>query len=92
MFNDNMSFADMASLPYQSHCFDIKDGHIQCCKVIWGRDDVIATAKNAGYELTDDEIDEVLYCLIDRHDADVGVSWETIDFWIEEVVKERKDK
>ena len=42
--------------------------------------------------LTEDEIDEVLFALVKEHDAVNGLSWDTIEYWIEQVVSERGEK
>ena len=82
-------YVEMASMDYNRDSFDIKDGRIVQCKPVWCRDDVIGTAENLGFTLTDDEVDVVLYMLIKRHDAEIGINWDVITFWIEEVVRER---
>ena len=86
------TYSKIASEDYNKHHFVVKDGHIQEIRILWGRDDVIGQTANNDVNLTDDEIDEVLYCLSIKHDATIGVSWDTIDFWIGEVVSERKNK
>lgn len=85
-------YSKMASEDYNKHTFEVKDGHIQEIKIIWCREDVIQTAKNRDIELTDDEVDEILYCLVNKHDAELGLSWLTIECWIDEVVNERKEE
>ena len=55
----------------------------------WFDEDVICQADDIGEKLTDDEVEEVLYLLENKHDATLGISWETISFWIQEIVKDR---
>ena len=56
----------------------------------WSKEDVIEQAKNSDTNLTDKEVDQVLYRLFKFHDASVGISWDTIDWHIADVVSERK--
>ena len=57
----------------------------------WHRDDVrgVADEDFPDDNLTDDEVDSVLCYLKNKHDASLGVNWDTIDFWIGEVISER---
>lgn len=58
--------------------------------IVWCDEDVRETAKQIGYTLTDEEVSNVLWLLKHKHDATIGITWDTIDFWIREVVKERE--
>ncbi len=40
--------------------------------------------------LTDDEARQVLQLIKHKHDANIGVNWEVIDFWIDYFKRERK--
>ena len=64
------------------------DGNIS---IKWGREDVrgVADKDFPDDNLTDDEVDSVLYYMYNKHDASLGVNWDTIDFWISEVISER---
>jgi hypothetical protein len=54
------------------------------------RDDVKHQAEGWLINLTDNEVDDVLYNIKNNHDASIGVNWDNIDFYIYEVVKERE--
>lgn len=30
---------------------------------------------------------EALYCMINAHDADMGINWDTVDFWLDELCR-----
>jgi len=58
--------------------------------IVWGAEDVKSVAKGMGYKLTKAEISNVLYEMERKHDATIGITWETIEFFVEEIVRERK--
>ena len=41
--------------------------------------------------LTDDQAREVLGWMEKYHDANIGINWDVIDYWIDEIVKEREE-
>ena len=51
----------------------------------WTTDDVKLQLKNRGQEnsLTNDECRDVLYRLLHKHDATIGVSWDVMDVYID---------
>jgi hypothetical protein len=40
--------------------------------------------------LTNDEARKVLQLLKKCHDCNIGINWDVIDYWIDEIVKERE--
>ena len=60
--------------------------------LIWTDFDVRERAKQLGYSLNAIEVSNVLYCLRDKHDAEQGVSWTTLDYYIVEIVREREEQ
>jgi len=55
---------------------------------IWCADDVRARAGDMDIELTDEQVDNVLSYVENKQDANLGITWDTLDFWIEKVVEE----
>ena len=49
--------------------------------IIWNIDDV----KGRAPDLTDDECRQVLELVERKHDANIGVNWDVLDYWIAEV-------
>ncbi len=49
------------------------------CMVLWLADDVIKQAKEQGVDITPELAAEILESLDDNHDANYGITWETID-------------
>jgi hypothetical protein len=56
----------------------------------WHIDDVQGQAENMGEELTDQECRDVLAMVMRKHDCNIGISWEVIDYWIEQIIEERE--
>jgi|TARA_E500000305_G_scaffold62070_1_gene49484 hypothetical protein len=57
--------------------------------IIWSTEDVLHQAKEKGVKLTEDEANEILLHMERKHDADIGISWTTIDVYIDDLVEER---
>ena len=55
----------------------------------WSTEDVLHQAKKKGVKLTEDEANEILLHMERKHDADIGISWGTIDVYIDDLVDER---
>ena len=53
------------------------------CTVVWVPEDVLTLDST----LTDEQVSWVLERMEHKHDATLGISWETIEFWISEVKK-----
>ena len=57
--------------------------------IIWSTEDVLHQAKGRGVKLTEDEANEILLQMERKHDADIGISWATIDVYIDDLVDSR---
>ena len=57
--------------------------------ITWSTEDVLHQAKQKGVNLTEDEANEILLEMERKHDADIGISWETIDVYIDDLVDAR---
>lgn len=67
---------------------DIKSG--DAIAIIWSADDVQCIAKeNYDTTLTQDELRYVLDGMRRKHDAEIGINWGVIDYWVETVVETR---
>lgn len=56
----------------------------------WHIDDVQAQAENMGEVLTEQECRDVLTLVMRKHDCNIGINWDVIDYWIEETLKDRE--
>mgnify|MGYP003154638558 CR=1 FL=1 len=56
----------------------------------WHIDDVLGQAKDDGVKITKQQAGEVLSLLINKHDAEHGICWDTISHWIDYVVRNDK--
>ena len=52
--------------------------------VVWNIEDV----QSLEPKVTDEQAMEVLQLALDNHDANVGINWEVLEFWISQVYKE----
>ena len=57
--------------------------------IIWSTEDVLHQAKQKDVQLTEDEANQILLQMERKHDADIGISWETIDVYIDDLVDSR---
>lgn len=64
-----------------------KNGKTTEIKLSWCIDDVLQCAKDHGLKITKSQASDVLdYCL-HKHDANNGVNWEVIAYWIDVVLE-----
>jgi|TARA_Y100000310_G_scaffold156813_1_gene156233 hypothetical protein len=49
---------------------------------IWSAEDVRSRADDLKIKLTDEQIDDVLSYVEHKQDATLGISWDTLDWWI----------
>jgi len=47
-------------------------------------------AESRGESLTEDECRDVLARIKHKHDCNTGINWDFIDYWIEDVIKDRE--
>lgn len=57
--------------------------------IIWQTEDVLDTAKQMEVELTEEEANEILFTVEHNHDANFGISWDTIEWAIQDLVDQR---
>jgi len=57
--------------------------------IIWCTDDVKHRALESKIKLTEQECIDVLSVIKNNHDCNYGLTWETIDTVVDDIVKER---
>jgi len=62
-------------------------GYAKEIHIIWSAADVIETAREMGMKLSAQQISNVLEILEHKHDAQLGISWDTIRATIESELK-----
>ena len=67
----------------------VDDDHIS---ILWNVEDVKRQAEVNGLKLTKAECREVLDACLDGHDANFGISWDTLDFHINNLFGDRIGK
>ncbi len=62
--------------------------------ITWCTEDVLETAKEMGVKLTTEEADDVLLTVEHNHDACHGISWDNIEWAIQDLVtyREKEEK
>lgn len=60
--------------------------------VVWSVDDFEARAierigKNWSLKYDESKFQEALDTMIDKHNADMGINWSTVDHWLDEICK-----
>lgn len=77
------------SLRDWEHLKNYKDAIIDgtAIALVWQADDVEMRAEERDIELTPEQVGDILHLLDHKHDASLGVSWDTIDYYIDEAVE-----
>ena len=60
--------------------------------ITWDMTDVIEQAKSRDITITEDQACDILEMMLNEHDANVGINWETIDVCIDYYLNELKKK
>lgn len=55
-------------------------------QIIWCVDDV----KSIAEDLTDEECRQVLEAVKSNHDATIGINWDVLEYWANQIRPERK--
>jgi hypothetical protein len=58
------------------------DPDTEIVDMYWCGEDVRHQADELGIELTDEQVADVISLLSSKHDANIGINWETISYWI----------
>tara|TARA_B110000037_G_C17066134_1_gene483890 strand:+ start:1029 stop:1283 length:255 start_codon:yes stop_codon:yes gene_type:complete len=60
----------------------------EICLAYWSREDLLHVEQDNGIEgVTDEERDEVLSIVEDKWDANDGINWDFILYWLRKVVE-----
>jgi len=51
---------------------------------IWLEDDVFVKAEDMEIELTRNQMKNIISNMENKHDAEVGVNWDVIEYWIDQ--------
>ena len=89
---DENQYVKIARKNWYRDYFTFSDNHIETV-MNWHRDDIKQQAKNDKVnDLTEEEIDCILWCLYHDHDANEGINWTVISCQIDKVISERNKK
>ena len=57
---------------------------------LWQVDDVIMYAEQEDYDITEEEAEEIFDKMSYKMDASIGISWNVIDYWINNYLQEKE--
>jgi hypothetical protein len=66
------------------HLKSMGDQHV--AMILWCEEDVLERAKELCITITTDQAQEILSDMERHHDCEIGITWDTIDFWLKELV------
>jgi hypothetical protein len=52
-------------------------------EIKWSTEDVLMQADAMDIELTEEQADDILDSLENKHDANIGINWDVISFYID---------
>ncbi len=58
----------------------------------WCAEDMIGTAKNQGWILSEEDAQTALEDMIDHHDCNNGITWTTVEYYINQYNKLEEEK
>ena len=58
---------------------------------LWGTDDAIGFASERNQILTQKEAEEVIENMHRKCDSELGLTWVTLEFWVDEIISNRKE-
>lgn len=56
----------------------------------WHQDDILGAAKERGIELTKREVQDIADFIVRKHDANIGINWDTINIFTDMYLEENK--
>lgn len=65
-----------------------EDDRIPMCIITFSDEDIFGRAEELNIPMTTEIATDILYRCYKHHDCEQGLSWTTIDYWIEEINKE----
>lgn len=95
MFNDefqgNLELAKAALVQsaknvYQRSIVGYQKSRQGSISIVWGLEDIEVRAKENGYLLKEGEAQKVLDMLKEKHDCNIGITWEVIDDYLSSIV------
>lgn len=68
------------------------DPNEHVCVIIWSVVDVIDRAKERHIKATRQEAEDIIDRMEDNHDVSLGITWDTIDCYLDEIKEEREEE
>jgi hypothetical protein len=61
-------------------------------QITWCTEDVLDTAKQMEVKLTEEEANDVLFTIEANHDANFGITWDNIEWAIQDLVSQKENE
>lgn len=68
------------------------DPNEHVCVIIWSVGDVIDRARERGVKVSQSEAEDIIEEMEHRHDATIGINWDTIDCYLGDLDDKRKEE
>ena len=59
------------------------------CMILWSEDDVLERAEEREMEIEREDARRVIHWIYKYHDASIGINWDTIDCYLDEIKMEK---
>lgn len=67
------------------HLQDYYELEDEICSIIWTKEDIVDRAKDQGNKVPSKErLSEIINLMDKNHDCNYGITWETIDYYLED--------
>ena len=57
----------------------------------WTIFDVMERAKDLGKTVTKEDVEKILFMIDKKQDANIGINWDVLDYWIDRVLENGKE-
>lgn len=62
------------------------------CVIIWSVEDVLERANERGMKISKGEAEDIIEEMEHRHDATIGINWDTIDSYLGDLDDKRREE
>lgn len=62
------------------------------CLIIWSVDDILFRAHERGVKVSQSEAEDIIDEMEDKHDATMGLNWDTIDCYLGDLDDKRREE
>ena len=78
----NSSFASLKTICNRDLAKELQD--IKNTSITWSVEDFLYKAQEINYRISKKKAEEALHRMIRKHDAELGINWDTVDYYVRE--------